>query len=84
MSASEARHLVRILGYFGALQAVRAQPQHNEMPDVDAQRVRLQIEGILASATFTDPEPASRFLRYMVERKLEGRERLRSRNPWSR
>jgi Tol biopolymer transport system component len=41
---------------------------------LDAQRVRLQLERILASAAFADAERARRFLRYVVERKLEGRE----------
>jgi hypothetical protein len=39
---------------------------------VDAQRVRLQIDRILASATFADAGRASSFLRFVVERKLEG------------
>ena len=41
---------------------------------MDAQRVRLQLGRILASAAFADAERARRFLRYVVERKLEGRE----------
>jgi Tol biopolymer transport system component len=44
------------------------------MPDVDAQRVRLQLERILASSAFVDAERASGFLRFIVERKLEGRD----------
>jgi hypothetical protein len=39
---------------------------------VDAQRVRLQLGRILASAAFADAERASSFLRFIVERKLEG------------
>ena len=40
---------------------------------MDAQRVRLQLDRILASAAFADAERASSFLRFVVERKLEGR-----------
>ena len=40
---------------------------------MDAQRVRLQLDRILASAAFADAERARDFLRYVVERKLEGR-----------
>ena len=39
---------------------------------MDAQRVRLQLDKILASAAFADAERASSFLRFVVERKLEG------------
>jgi hypothetical protein len=39
---------------------------------VDAQRVRLQLDRILASAAFTDAGRASNFLRFVVERTLEG------------
>jgi len=39
---------------------------------VDAQRVRLQLNRILASAAFADADRASGFLRFVVERKLEG------------
>jgi Tol biopolymer transport system component len=39
---------------------------------VDAQRVRLQLDRILASAAFADVGRASSFLRFVVERKLEG------------
>jgi len=39
---------------------------------VDAQRVRLQLDRILASAAFADARRASSFLRFVVERKLEG------------
>ena len=48
---------------------------HNIMtiPLVDAQRVRQQLDRILASAAFADAERARDFLRYVVERKLEGR-----------
>src|SRR5215472_12262632 len=42
------------------------------MADVDAQRVRLQLDRILASAAFADAERARRFLRFVVERTLEG------------
>jgi len=40
---------------------------------MDAERVRAQVERILASAAFADAERASNFLRFVVERKLEGR-----------
>ena len=40
---------------------------------MDAERVRAQLDRILASAAFADAERASRFLRFIVERKLEGR-----------
>lgn len=40
---------------------------------MEAQRVRWHLERILGSAAFTEAECASRFLRYVVERKLEGR-----------
>ena len=39
---------------------------------MDAQRVRLQLDRILASAAFADAGRASSFLRFVVERKLEG------------
>jgi hypothetical protein len=39
---------------------------------MDAQRVRLQLDRILASAAFTDAGRASNFLRFVVERTLEG------------
>lgn len=39
---------------------------------MDAQRVRLQLDRILASAAFTDAGRASSFLRFVVERTLEG------------
>jgi Tol biopolymer transport system component len=39
---------------------------------VDAQRVRLQLDRVLASAAFADAGRASSFLRFVVERKLEG------------
>jgi hypothetical protein len=39
---------------------------------VDAQRVRQQLDRILASAAFADAGRASSFLRYVVEHKLEG------------
>ena len=42
------------------------------MPTVDVQRVRRQLDRILASAAFADAERASSFLRFVVERKLEG------------
>jgi hypothetical protein len=41
---------------------------------VDAKRVCLQLDRILASTTFADAERARNFLRYVVERKLEGRD----------
>jgi Tol biopolymer transport system component len=41
---------------------------------VDAQRVRQQLDRILASSAFADAERASGFLRFIVERKLEGRD----------
>ena len=40
---------------------------------MDPQRVRLQLDRILTSAAFAGAERAGRFLRYVVERKLEGR-----------
>src|SRR6266851_4715342 len=40
---------------------------------MDAERVRAQLDGILASAAFADAERASSFLRFVVERVLEGR-----------
>jgi adenylate cyclase len=40
---------------------------------MDAQRVRAQLERILASATFADAERASSFLHFVVERALEER-----------
>ena len=39
---------------------------------MDAQRVRLQLNRILASAAFADAGRASSFLRFVVERTLEG------------
>jgi Tol biopolymer transport system component len=39
---------------------------------VDAQRVRQQLDRILGSASFADAGRASGFLRFVVERKLEG------------
>jgi len=39
---------------------------------MDGQRVRRQLDRILASAAFADAERASSFLRFVVERKLEG------------
>ena len=39
---------------------------------MDAQRVRLQLDRILASAAFADAQRASSFLRFVVERKLQG------------
>jgi hypothetical protein len=40
---------------------------------MDSERVRAQLERILASATFSGAERASSFLRFVVERSLEGR-----------
>jgi eukaryotic-like serine/threonine-protein kinase len=40
---------------------------------MDAERVRAQLDRILASAAFADAERASSFLRFVVERALEGR-----------
>src|SRR5579864_1844502 len=40
---------------------------------MDAPRVRLQLDRILASAAFAEAERARCFLRFVVERKLEGR-----------
>lgn len=40
---------------------------------MDAERVRAQLQRILASATFGDAERASRFLRFVVELTLDGR-----------
>jgi hypothetical protein len=42
------------------------------MPDVDAQLVRLQLDRILSSSAFADAGRASGFLRFVVERKLDG------------
>ena len=39
---------------------------------MDAQRIRLQLDRILASAAFADAERAGRLLRFVVERTLEG------------
>ena len=39
---------------------------------MDAQRVRLQLDRILAGAAFADAGRASSFLRFVVERTLEG------------
>jgi hypothetical protein len=39
---------------------------------MDAERVRAQLHRILASATFGDADRASRFLRFVVERTLDG------------
>lgn len=41
---------------------------------MDAQRVLAQLDRILASAAFADAGRASSFLRFVVERKLEGRD----------
>jgi eukaryotic-like serine/threonine-protein kinase len=41
--------------------------------ELEAQRVRLQLDRILASAAFADAERACRLLRFVVERTLEGR-----------
>jgi hypothetical protein len=40
---------------------------------MDAGRVRAQVDRILASAAFADAKRASSFLRFVVERELEGR-----------
>src|SRR5260370_26436376 len=40
---------------------------------MEAERVRAQLDRILASVTFGDADRASRFLRFVVERALEGR-----------
>ena len=40
---------------------------------MDAERVRAQVGRILASAAFAGADRASNFLRFVVERKLEGR-----------
>src|SRR5712691_7293476 len=40
---------------------------------MDAERVRAQLDRILASAAFADAQRASSFLRFVVERALEGR-----------
>ena len=42
--------------------------------DSEAQAVRRQLERALASANFTRSERLSRFLRFVVERHLEGRD----------
>ena len=41
---------------------------------MDAHRVRQQLDRILASSAFADSERASRFLRFIVEYKLDGRD----------
>ena len=41
---------------------------------MDAQRVRQQLDRILDSSAFADAERASSFLRFIVERKLKGRD----------
>ena len=46
---------------------------HNIIPTVDAQRVRIQLDRVLSSSAFADAERASSFLRFIVERKLDGR-----------
>jgi hypothetical protein len=40
---------------------------------MDPERVRGQLDRILASATFADADRGSRFLRFVVEAALEGR-----------
>jgi hypothetical protein len=40
---------------------------------MEAERVRAQLDRILASATFAEADRPSRFLRFVVERALEGR-----------
>ena len=45
----------------------------NDMQTMDAERVRAEVSRIVASAAFADAERASSFLRFVVERKLEGR-----------
>ena len=40
---------------------------------MDTERVRTQLDRILASAAFAEAERASRFLRFVVNRALEGR-----------
>src|SRR5215472_15846814 len=40
---------------------------------MEAERVRGQLERILASATFADAERANKFLRFVVECTLDGR-----------
>jgi hypothetical protein len=39
---------------------------------MESERIRAQLDRILASAAFADAERASRFLRFVVERALEG------------
>jgi hypothetical protein len=46
---------------------------HNMMQFMDPERVRAQLDRILASAAFTDAERASKFLRFVVLRALTGR-----------
>jgi hypothetical protein len=45
------------------------------MLTVNAKSVRQQLNRITDSTAFADAERARRFLRYLVERKLEGRDR---------
>jgi hypothetical protein len=40
---------------------------------MEAERVRAQLDRILASAAFADADRAGRFLRFVVERTLDGR-----------
>src|SRR6516164_6114306 len=42
--------------------------------DAETQAIRRQLERVLASAKFTRSERLSRFLRFVVERHLEGRD----------
>jgi Tol biopolymer transport system component len=42
------------------------------MPAMDAPRVRLQLDRVLGSKAFADAQRAAGFLRFVVERKLEG------------
>jgi TolB-like protein len=44
------------------------------IPELDPQAVRLQLERALASANFVRSERQSRFLRFVVERHLDGRD----------
>jgi hypothetical protein len=44
------------------------------MLNVDSERVRKQLARILSSPAFADAERARRFLCFVVERKLEGRD----------
>src|SRR5579871_5359596 len=51
----------------------RLRARHNVSLKMDAERVRGQLDRILASAAFADAERATSFLRFVVNRVLERR-----------